>query len=127
MWGEFTHQLEYKAKWYGRTFIKIDRFYPSSKTCSACGHILEALTLDVREWVCPSCGVCHDRDINAACNILAVGLTASVCGGRVRPVDSKGLQATPVETENLTRECGESRLPLGDGRMSKSLLQGDRA
>ncbi|SRR6266487_68831 len=89
-WGEFTRQLEYKAKWYGRAFIKLDRFYPSSKTCSACGYILEALPLDVREWACPSCGACHDRDINAACNILAVGLTASVCGGRVRPVDSKG-------------------------------------
>jgi putative transposase len=105
-WGEFTRQLEYKAKWYGRTFIKIDRFYPSSKTCSACGHILEALTLDVREWACPSCAVCHDRDINAACNILAVGLTASVCGGRVRPVDSKGLQATPVETETSLVSVG---------------------
>src|SRR5260370_9999887 len=105
-WGEFTRQLEYKAKWVGRTFIKIDRFYPSSKTCSACGHILEALTLDVREWACPSCGVCHDRDINAACNILAVGLTASVCGGRVRPVDSKGLQATPVETETSLVSVG---------------------
>jgi putative transposase len=105
-WGEFTRQLEYKAKWYGRTFIKIDRFYPSSKTCSACGYILEALTLDVREWACPSCGVCHDRDINAACNILAVGLTASVCGGRVRPVDSKGLQATPVETETSLVSVG---------------------
>src|SRR5216683_282849 len=105
-WGEFTRQLEYKAKWYGRTFIKIDRFYPSSKTCSACGHILEALTLDVREWACPNCSVCHDRDINAAYNILAVGLTASVCGGRVRPVDSKGLQATPGETETSLVSVG---------------------
>jgi len=105
-WGEFTRQLEYKARWYGRTLIKIDRFYPSSKTCSACGHILEALTLDVREWTCPKCGVCHDRDINAACNILAVGLTASVCGGRVRPVDSKEVQATPVETETSLVRVG---------------------
>ena len=74
-WGGFVRQLEYKAKWYGRTLIKIDRWYPSSKTCSACGHILDSLTLDVREWACPECGVCHDRDINAASNILAVGLT----------------------------------------------------
>jgi len=66
-WGEFVHQLEYKAKWYGRRVVKIDRFYPSSKTCSSCGHILEELGLEVRVWVCPECGVRHDRDINAAC------------------------------------------------------------
>ncbi|MDQ2906578.1 MAG: transposase [Chloroflexota bacterium] len=65
-WGEFLRQLEYKAAWYGRTLVKIDRWYPSSKTCSACGYILETLTLDVREWVCPVCGACHDRDANAA-------------------------------------------------------------
>ncbi len=105
-WGEFTRQLEYKAKWYGRTIIKIDRWYPSSKTCSDCGHVLDTLTLDVREWTCPACGVWHDRDINAAQNILAVGLTASACGKRVRPVDSRGSQATLVETGTLTRESG---------------------
>jgi len=65
-WGEFTRQLEYKATWYGRTLIKIDRWYPSSKTCSDCGHILDTLTLDVREWVCPCCGAWHERDSNAA-------------------------------------------------------------
>ena len=75
-WGGFVRQLEYKANWYGRTLVKIDRWYPSSKTCSACGHVLESLTLDVREWACPSCGVCHDRDINAAQNILTEGLSA---------------------------------------------------
>ncbi len=96
-WGEFIRQLEYKAKWYGRTFIKIDRFYPSSKTCSACGEVLEALTLDVREWVCQSCGVCHDRDVNAACNILAEGLSATACGGSVRPVVAKARRAAPRE------------------------------
>ncbi len=57
-WGEFTRQLEYKAKWYGRTLVKIDRWYPSSKTCSDCGHLLATLTLDVREWECP-CFVQH--------------------------------------------------------------------
>ena len=105
-WGEFTRQLEYKAKWYGRTIIKIDRWYPSSKTCSDCGHVLDTLTLDVREWVCPCCGTWHDRDINAAQNILAAGLAASACGERVRPVGSRGSQATLVETGNLTRESG---------------------
>src|SRR5438876_11802694 len=105
-WGEFTRQLEYKAKWYGRTIIKIDRWYPSSKTCSDCGHVLETLTLDVREWVCPCCGMWHDRDINAARNILAAGLAASACGGMVRPGDPRGQQVHTVEAGNPLREEG---------------------
>jgi putative transposase len=99
--------------WYGRALVKIDRFYPSSKACSACGYVLESLTLEVREWVCPVCGACHDRDVNAAQNVLteglsvlAAGLAASACGGGVRPVDPKGRLATPVETGKLTREGG---------------------
>ena len=84
-WSEFVSQLEYKANWYGRTLVKIDRWYPSSKRCFDCGHILDSLTLDVREWTCPECGVHHDRDINAAQNILAAGLAVSACGEAVRP------------------------------------------
>jgi putative transposase len=84
-WSEFVRQLEYKASWYGRTFVKIDKWYPSSKRCFDCGHILDSLPLDVREWACPECGVHHDRDINAAQNILAVGLTVAACGEAVRP------------------------------------------
>src|SRR5438876_1981781 len=96
-WGGFVRQLEYKATWYGRTLIKIDRWYPSSKTCSACGHVLESLTLDVREWACPVCGMCHDRDINAACNILTEGLSVAACGGNGRPVRVKARQAVASE------------------------------
>src|SRR5271157_1756827 len=70
-WGEFVRQLEYKSQWYGRTAVSIDRWYPSSKTCYDCKHVVDDLPLDVREWVCPKCGVSHDRDINAARNILA--------------------------------------------------------
>ena len=55
-WGEFVRQLEYKAAWYGRTLVKIDRWYPSSKRCSACGHVLDSLPLDIRQWTCPACG-----------------------------------------------------------------------
>jgi putative transposase len=84
-WGEFVRQLEYKAAWYGRTLVKIDRWYPSSKRCSACGHVLDSLTLDTRQWACPECGSVHDRDVNAAQNILAVGLTVSAYGETVRP------------------------------------------
>jgi putative transposase len=84
-WGELVRQLEYKAAWYGRTLVKIDRWYPSSKRCQACGHVLDALPLNVRQWTCPECGVRHDRDVNAARNILAVGLTVNACGETVRP------------------------------------------
>lgn len=104
-WSEFLRQLEYKAVWYGRTFVKIDRWYPSSKTCSGCGSLLETLTLDVREWICEACGVCHDRDINAAVNILAAGLAVvTACGGDVRPIDPKGQGAIPDEAGNPLRE-----------------------
>ncbi|HWS84461.1 MAG TPA: RNA-guided endonuclease TnpB family protein, partial [Ktedonobacteraceae bacterium] len=94
-WGEFVRQLDYKSQWYGRTLIKIDRWYPSSKTCHDCKHVVQDLPLDVREWVCTECGVCHDRDINAARNILAEGLSASACGGGVRPARAKARAGNP--------------------------------
>jgi putative transposase len=84
-WGEFVRQLEYKADWYGRTLIKMDRWYPSSKRCHVCGHLLDSLSLDTRQWTCPACGAGHDRDVNAAKNILAVGRTVSAYGEMVRP------------------------------------------
>jgi putative transposase len=84
-WGELVRHLEYKAKWYGRTLVKIDRWFPSSKRCGNCGHIVDQLPLNIREWDCPNCGTHHDRDINAAKNILAVGHTVTVCGANIRP------------------------------------------
>ena len=92
-WGELVRQLEYKCGWYGRTFVKIDRWFPSSKRCGYCGHVVEKLPLNVREWKCPKCGTNHDRDINAAKNILAAGLAVSVCGATVRPEQSKSVRA----------------------------------
>lgn len=92
-WGELVRQLEYKCDWYGRTLIKIDRWFPSSKRCFECGHIVEKLPLNIREWDCPKCGTHHDRDINAAKNILAAGLAVSVCGATVRPEQSKSVRA----------------------------------
>jgi putative transposase len=83
-WGEFRRQLQYKAARAGRQLIVINRFYPSSKTCSACGHLLAALSLSTRAWQCPSCGTRHDRDVNAAKNILAAGLAVSACGADFR-------------------------------------------
>jgi putative transposase len=89
-WGEFRRQLAYKCERYGRRLVVIDRWYPSSKTCSACGHLLADLRLSTRQWRCPSCGARHDRDINAAQNILAAGLAVApgspgdACGAEVR-------------------------------------------
>jgi len=83
-WGMFVAMLEYKADWYGRTLLKLDRFFPSSKTCSSCEHVLKSLPLDIRQWSCPQCAATHDRDINAAINIKRaaglVDLSQNACG-----------------------------------------------
>jgi putative transposase len=84
-WGELIRQLAYKCEWYGRELIKIDRWFPSSKRCGNCGHIVDKLPLNIREWECPKCKTTHDRDLNAAHNILAAGLAVSVCGANIRP------------------------------------------
>ena len=73
-WGELLRQIKYKSEWNGRTFIQIDRFFPSSKTCNKCKYIKSDLTLKDRQWVCPLCSVELDRDVNAAENILEQGL-----------------------------------------------------
>jgi putative transposase len=85
-WSEFVRQLEYKSLWYGRELVGIDRWYPSSKRCSDCGHTVAKMPLNVREWTCPECGTIHDRDINAARNVLTAGLAVLVCGENVSPV-----------------------------------------
>ncbi|MET8089749.1 RNA-guided endonuclease TnpB family protein [Micromonospora sp. NPDC005220] len=73
-WSSLRSMIEYKAAWYGRRVIVVDRWHPSTKTCSACGRINTAMTLGVRVWTCPGCDAVHDRDVNAARNILAAGL-----------------------------------------------------
>ena len=83
-WDEFRRQLGHKCERAGRRLIVINRWYPSSKTCSACGHLLAELSLSTRHWTCPSCGSWHDRDINAAKNILAAGQAVTACGAGVR-------------------------------------------
>lgn len=79
-WGEFARQLEYKTEWRGKTLRKIGRFEPSSKVCSTCGFVNHELTLADREWDCPECHTHHDRDINAAKNILVFSITAGTVG-----------------------------------------------
>src|SRR4029077_6110150 len=91
--------IEYKAVRYGRHVIVADRWYPSSRTCSACGYLLATLSLDTRHWTCPSCGTRHDRDHNAAKNILAAGLAVAgdnpghACGADVRHSGSSRVQS----------------------------------
>lgn len=87
-WSEFIRQMEYKARWYGRNLVGIDKWYPSSKRCSCCGFVVSKLPLPVRFWTCPECGINHDRDVNAARNILAAGLAVSALGESVSPVQA---------------------------------------
>lgn len=92
-WGEMFRQLEYKAEWYGRTYTQLDRFFPSSKLCSACGHLLIKLPLSVREWDCPNCSTHHDRDGNAAINI-------KIAGQYLLYTESDARKSTPLRYEN---------------------------
>ena len=98
-WGEFRRQLEYKCERARHELVVIDRWYPSSKTCSACGHLLARLSLSTRHWTCPGCRARHDRDINAAKNILAAGLAVArgspgdACGADVRHPGSSRVQS----------------------------------
>ncbi|WP_411123381.1 RNA-guided endonuclease InsQ/TnpB family protein [Streptomyces sp. x-19] len=83
-WSDFRSMLEYKADWYGREVIAVDRWFPSSKLCSHCGALADKMPLNVREWTC-DCGTTHDRDMNAAKNLLAAGRAVAACGAGVRP------------------------------------------
>lgn len=100
--GEFKRQLEYKTVWYGSKLIKVSRWFPSSKTCSVCGYIKEDLTLNVREWICPQCGTHHERDFNAATNILLEGI-------KINTESSSGIYA-----------CGDGSSAEGRNTVSKA-------
>ncbi len=103
--------LAYKAARAGRHLIVIDRWYPSSKTCSACGHLLAELSLSTRTWQCPSCGTRHDRDISAAQNILAAGLAVTACGADVRHPGTSRVQSA-AKQEPRTARAG---IPVAHG------------
>lgn len=98
--GGCIRKLEEKATMHGKKVIRIDRFFPSSKTCSDCGCVQSRLPLSVRLWTCPHCGADHDRDVNAAKNIKAAGLAVSAHGGGVRAVRAKARTATGQRSAN---------------------------
>jgi putative transposase len=102
-WSEFRSMLEYKAQWYGREVIAVDRFFPSSKLCSTCGTLQEKMPLNVRTWTC-DCGTTHDRDVNAAKNLLAAGRAVSACGAGVRPQRSSPGGQSAMKQEVSRRE-----------------------
>lgn len=108
-WGEFRRQLTYKAERADRRLVVIDRWYPSSRTCSACGHLLAKLSLSTRAWTCPTCRTLHDRDINAAKNIVAAGLAVTACGGDVRRSGATPTRS-PVKQETQPVKVGIPRL-----------------
>jgi putative transposase len=121
--GELRRQLEYKSAWYGRTLIVVNRWFPSSKRCSSCGHTLETLNLATRHWTCPACGADHDRDKNAAVNILNEGLRQSTpAGGRCGRVEGRGAGGD----DNRPRETApnEARIVGAPSRLSGTAAAG---
>jgi putative transposase len=109
-WRDLRMMLEYKCAWYGRELVVIDRWFPSSKLCGTCGTIAGKLPLNVREWTC-DCATVHDRDVNAARNILAAGLAASACGDGVRPQrESSRTGQSSVKQEPQRATAGIPRL-----------------
>lgn len=120
-WSESRSMLEYKAAWYGREVIAVDRFFPSSKLCSTCGTLQDTMPLNVRTWTCESCATTHDRDVNAARNLLAAGLAVTACGAGARPKRRTpgGQSATKQETPR--REPGEFPSSGGGGSQRPSL------
>ena len=114
-WGELVRKLDYKATWAGKHLVRIDTWYPSTKTCCHCASKMASLPLSARQWVCPTCGAAHDRDINAALNIKqqgilqlkAEGLSVSACGGVRKTGDCPLL---PVKQEAPSFKAGSSHI-----------------
>uniref|UniRef100_UPI0026868956 RNA-guided endonuclease InsQ/TnpB family protein n=1 Tax=Hassallia byssoidea TaxID=482630 RepID=UPI0026868956 len=113
-WGMFVNFLDYKLKQKDSQLVEIGRFFPSSKTCSCCGHVVDELTLDIREWNCPSCFTSHDRDGNAALNIRKEGIRilsmdggnpVLADGGCVRQPTRKGKGQRSMKSEAHTVPC----------------------
>ncbi|MGW0314174.1 RNA-guided endonuclease InsQ/TnpB family protein [Streptomyces flavidovirens] len=113
-WTELRSLLEYKCQWYGRTLVVVDRWFPSSKTCSACGHVKASMPLGKRVFHCERCPLVLDRDINAARNILAAGLAVTVCGDGVRPQRSTPARQSSAKQKTQPARAGLSSLQGGE-------------
>ncbi|MEU5253170.1 RNA-guided endonuclease InsQ/TnpB family protein [Streptomyces longwoodensis] len=118
-WSELRTMLEYKCAWYGRELVVVDRFFPSTRTCSTCGLVRGALPLAMRTWTCEGCGTLHDRDHNAARNIEAAGLAVSACGGCVRPQRNSSGRAADDEAGRATARAVEVPAPEGQGDVKR--------
>ncbi|MDX3777978.1 RNA-guided endonuclease InsQ/TnpB family protein [Streptomyces europaeiscabiei] len=117
-WRELRSMLEYKCAWYGRDLIVIDRWFPSSKLCGVCGTLRAKPALNVREWTC-GCGTVHDRDVNAAKNILAAGLAVTACGDGVRPQrESSRTGRSSVKQEPQRATAGTPALRRGGSQFA---------
>jgi putative transposase len=103
-WGNFVTLLQYKCDWYGKELVKVNRFYPSSKTCGDCGWINQELKLSDREWTCNSCGVIHDRDVNASRNILKEGLKI-ISGGTLDNTDGDSNKTSVKKHKSVKSEA----------------------
>ncbi|RBM10748.1 RNA-guided endonuclease TnpB family protein [Streptomyces sp. PT12] len=113
-WTELRSMLEYKCAWYGRELVVIDRFFPSSKLCGACGTVAAKMPLNVRTWTC-ECGTTHDRDVNAARNVLTAGLAAAACGDGVRSQrESSRTRQSSMKQEPQRATAGTPRLQAGE-------------
>ena len=103
-WGTFVNMLTYKAEWNDKKIVKIDRFYPSSQTCSVCGYVNKQIKdLSVREWECPECHTHHDRDVNAAINILRIGLNNNISAGTVDYTGGEEVRADLLESHSSVK------------------------
>ena len=118
-WTQFRSMLEYKAAWYGREVIAVDRWFPSSKLCHACGTLRCAMPLTIRTWTC-GCGTTHDRDVNAAINLLAAGRAVQACGADARPQRSSPGGQSAMKQESLGASRENLSLHGGRGRQVRS-------
>jgi putative transposase len=117
-WRQFVRLLSEKAERFGRTVHMVDRWLPSSKTCSTCGYVMDDMPLKVREWICPGCGAGHDRDHNAATNILAAGRAErlNACGAEVRPPSQEAHGGEAGSSPERANSFRSPRLPVGTAR-----------
>ena len=113
-WGAFLNMLTYKAEWHSKKVVKIDRLFPSSQTCSVCGHInKQTKDLSVREWECPACHTHHNRDVNAAINILCVGLKQYTSAGTADYTGGGEVRAVLSESHSSAKPEAQERLACG--------------